>query len=214
MELSEDEAEELVKNAPWHVRRWVTGSSFPPALAEPNAEARTSTSGVTGAAATRETCQGSEFDVSPVETTALTGLRKDIPGNEELEEPVRDIITNIERGIDHEADRLLGMSTSFDWVEGFESFRGVPENFSGPTPGLVRGYDSPYDAFTDIWDKSIIELIVTETNRYAQQTIAALKSKGGLKPSSRLREWTDTNADDIMVLFAIYMYMVNKSLIS
>ncbi|XP_075990167.1 uncharacterized protein LOC142985807 [Anticarsia gemmatalis] len=215
MELSEDEAEELVKNAPWHVRRWVTGSSFPPALAEPNAEARPSTSGVTGTAATRETCQGSdldsefddEFDGSPVETTALTGFRKDIPGNEELEEPARDIIINIERGIDDEADRLLGMSTSFDWVEGFENFRGVPENFSGPTPGPVRDYDSPYDAFTDIWDKSIIERIVTETNRYAQQTIAALESKGQLKPSSRLREWTDMNADEIMVLFAIYMYM-------
>lgn len=253
MDMSEEEGEELLKTAPWHVQRWVDGAgegrrecltpsvstganvgranisntnvtgaiitkvcSGADAALISEVDARPSTSGVTATskrASSHGICDGSdldsefddEFDVIPVETTAR--VERDIPNDEELEEPVRDIVNNIERGMDDEADRLLGISSDFTWVQGFDSFTGIPEVFSGPTPGPIKDYDSPYDAFTDIWDKSIIELIVLETNRYAKQTIENLEAKGNLKPSSRLREWTDTNVDEIMSLFAVFMYM-------
>lgn len=109
--------------------------------------------------------------------------------------------------MDDEADGMLGVSSSFIWNEGFETFRGIPETFSGDTPGPRKDYDTPYDCFIDIWDKTIIERIVEETNRYATQTIDGIKDKGTLKPSSRLHKWTLTDADEIMVLYAVYMYM-------
>ncbi|KAL0879316.1 hypothetical protein ABMA27_003095 [Loxostege sticticalis] len=109
--------------------------------------------------------------------------------------------------MDTEADRLLGVSPSFVWEKDFESFRGVPKVFSGPTSGPLKDYDNPYDAFTDIWTNDIMELIAQETNRYANQTIESIKANGTLKPLSRLHQWHDTNADEIAVLLAVFMYM-------
>ncbi|KAL0803269.1 hypothetical protein ABMA28_017247 [Loxostege sticticalis] len=148
-----------------------------------------------------------EFDEFTIETNALAGRGRDIPDDEDLDEPARDVIHAVERAMDTEADRLLGVSPSFVWEKDFESFRGVPEVFSGPTPGPLKDYDNPYDAFTDIWTNDIMELIAQETNRYANQTIESMKANGTLKPSSRLHQWHDTNADEIAVLFAVFMYM-------
>jgi hypothetical protein len=227
MNVSEEESEELLKTALWHVQRWDDGAGdgygsreclTPSVSTTANVtnvtvvDARPSASGLTVTKSKRvsrpETCDGSdldsefddEFDV-PVEATA-----RDIPDDEDLEAPVRNIITNIERGMDDEADRLLGLSSNFTWVQGFDSFKGTPEVFSGPTPGPIKDYDSSYDAFTDIWDKNIIELIVLETNRYAKQTIEDLEAKGELKRLSRLRQWTDTNVDEMMTVFAVCMF--------
>ncbi|KAJ2954115.1 hypothetical protein O0L34_g2337 [Tuta absoluta] len=160
-------------------------------------------------------CEGSEldsefddeFDESPVEGPTFATLDRNIPNDDELEEPVRQIIEAMESVMDAEADHLPGISTSYDWKADFGSFTGVPEVFSGPTPGPVKDYDTAYDAFTDIWSKDIIDRIVLETNRYAKQTIDTMKAEGTLKPNSRLHKWVDTDADEIMVLFAVFMYM-------
>ncbi|XP_041986054.1 piggyBac transposable element-derived protein 4-like [Aricia agestis] len=148
-----------------------------------------------------------EFEESLVDVANLATLDRNIPNDDELEEPVREIIGAMESVMDAEADCLPGVSTSYDWKEDFDSFTGVPESFSGPTPGPVKDYDTAYDAFTDIWSKDIIDRIVLATNRYAKQKIDKMKAEGTLKPSSRLHKWTDTNADEIMVLFAVFMYM-------
>lgn len=186
-------------------------------IVTPDDDVRPSTSGMTASSKVRKRSlnDGSEldsdyddeFDVMPIERATSTCLRRDIPDDEELEAPSRNVIVNIERGIDDEADRLLGLSSSFTWVEGFETFRGVPETFSGPTPGPVKTYESVYDVFVDIFDKDIIELMVRETNRYTKQTIDQMKESGTLKPHSRLHEWTDTDADEMYVLLAVFMYM-------
>lgn len=234
--MSEEEADEVVERAPWHVKRWIKDLATveerrecrtpDPVIPSTSSEIvacqlspdnRPSTSGMTAATKPVARCDNpgsdldsefdDEFDVSPIEITAPEGRIRDIPDNEELEEPVRAIINSVERAMDEEVDRLLGTSSNFDWQEGFDSFRGVPEVFSGPTPGPLKDYDTPYDAFRDIWSGDIMELIALETNRYARQTIDFMKSKGTLKPFSRLNQWSDTNADELAVLFAVYMYM-------
>lgn len=149
-----------------------------------------------------------EFDEPSIETTAVeTGRSRDIPDDEDLEESVREVINGIERAIDDEADRMNGTSSSFTWQEDFDTFGGIPEFFSGNSPGPIKDYDTPYDCFVEIWDKEIIEHIAQETNRYAKQTIDSLEAKGELKPSSRLHKWAPTDADEIFVLFAVIMYM-------
>lgn len=74
-----------------------------------------------------------KFDVTAFEITTLEERSRDIPDNEELDVPVRDILNAVERAMDEEVDRLLGMSSNFEWQEGFETFKGVPEFFSGPS---------------------------------------------------------------------------------
>lgn len=256
MDMSDEEVEELLEQAPWHVQRWakvipqqgqecstpkplaattteeeglkdVLGvASFNKAsntqgelmISTVDADVRPSTSGLTDKTSepvSGRKDQGSdldseyddEFDVLPIENTALAGRGRDIPDDEDLEEPVRQVIHAVERAMDDEVDSLFGVSTIFNWSESFDSFRGVPEVFSGPSPGAIKDYDEPYDAFMDIWSKDIMELIANETNLYAKQTIDAMKAKGTLKPTSRVHQWQDTDADEIAVLFAVYMYM-------
>lgn len=61
----------------------------------------------------------------------------------------------------------------FDWRKERNIFQGVREVFTG-TPGLtfpISDLDSPLQAFLKIWDPPLIDLIVRETNRYAQQIL-------------------------------------------
>ncbi|CAG4958841.1 unnamed protein product [Colias eurytheme] len=62
---------------------------------------------------------------------------------------------------------------------------------------------SPYDAFTAIWDRQIMEHIAVETNRYAQQKVTAMIHHG--LPKSRITRWRDTDPDELYVYFAIVL---------
>jgi hypothetical protein len=162
MDVSKEEGEELLKTASWHVQRWVGGAGVTPSVSDAanvtDVDARPSTSG--GINTRPKICDGSdldsefddEFDVDPVETIA-----RDVPDDEELEAPVRDIINDIEKGMDRRSSAWL-IEQFYMGPRLLDSFRGTPEVFSGPTLGPIKDYDSPYDAFTDIWDKQIIEL--------------------------------------------------------
>lgn len=104
--------------------------------------------------------------------------------------------------MDKEVNRKLGVSCNFELQEGFETLRGVSENFSGPTPGPLKDYDKPCDAFLEIWSKNIMGFIALETNRYAKQTIDL--AKGTLKPHSRAHQWSGTDVDEITLLFVVF----------
>lgn len=185
----------------------------------PEVEPRPSTSGVTSKskpAPRRLVDYGSDFDTDYDDEfdgniTDIVGNERAIPSDDELDEPTQNVINDIEHGMDDAVDNLLGISTEFTWEESYESFRGKPEEFSGPAPGPIRDYDSAYDAFVDIWDKTIIDRIVLETNRYAKETTDALKEKGVLKGKSRIHQWTETNADEILLLFGVFMLMAIDS---
>ncbi|GBP29192.1 PiggyBac transposable element-derived protein 4 [Eumeta japonica] len=69
--------------------------------------------------------------------------------------------------VDHE--KLLSGDVNFKWQRDFTAFTAVREEFLVHPVGAVKDYDSPYDAFIDIFDVDIMKEIVIETNRYAHQ---------------------------------------------
>lgn len=79
------------------------------------------------------------------------------------------------------------------------------EPFSEINCGPTVPLSSPYEAFTAIWDRQIMEHIAMETNRYAQQEVTAMIHQGLLLPSSRITRWRDTNPDELYVYFAILL---------
>ncbi|KAL0879784.1 hypothetical protein ABMA27_003495 [Loxostege sticticalis] len=154
--------------------------------------------------------EGSEFDsdfddeFEVGELAASGGMDRNIPDDDELDERVQTIVHSVERAMDEAVENLLGISTDFNWQTDFDTFGGVPETFSGPTPGAIKDYDTPYEAFTDIWSTDIMKHITKETNRYAKPVIEAATAAGTLKPTSRLHRWVDTDVDELYVFFAIY----------
>lgn len=66
----------------------------------------------------------------------------------------------------------------------------------------------PVDLFKLFVNDDILDLIVTETNRYAHQQL----DKGGHRPKSRIHKWVDTNKEEIKVFFCIIIWMGLKKL--
>ncbi|XP_063394608.1 piggyBac transposable element-derived protein 4-like [Cydia fagiglandana] len=67
-------------------------------------------------------------------------------------------------------------------------------------------YTNPYEAFVAIWDRSIIEHVANETNKYAQQLAAAMLLQG-IAPNSRITRWVDTTVDELYTYFALILAM-------
>lgn len=99
------------------------------------------------------------------------------------------------------------MNVDFNWDSSYATFRGAPETFSGPTPGPVDDYDTPYDAFVAIWDEDIMGKIAVETNRHARQTIDEKRENGTLGPHSRLKRWVETSIGELYVLLGLLITM-------
>jgi hypothetical protein len=98
---------------------------------------------------------------------------------------------------------LGGVSSSFVW-ENIDSFPASQETFCnvyGPqfdTAELVV-----VSVFENIFDIVLVQLIVDETNKYAQQEISK-----SIKPrtfSSRIRKWEDVTVDKMYVVLALFM---------
>ncbi|XP_045507967.1 piggyBac transposable element-derived protein 4-like isoform X1 [Colias croceus] len=219
MDQEEDEAALEDPEQMEHVRKWVcelpspgTSGCIPPSSSVPDPVPSTSGTTVPMHTRIRET-EGSEFDsdfddeFDVDELIASGGMTRNIPDDDELDDRVRKIVQSVESAMDEAVDNLVGTSTVFHWQANFDSFGGVPETFSGPTPGAIKDYDTPYEAFTDIWSRDIMELICKETNRYAKQVVDAETAAGTLKASSRLHRWVDTDVDELYLLFAIYIFM-------
>ncbi|GBP20112.1 hypothetical protein EVAR_13884_1 [Eumeta japonica] len=63
------------------------------------------------------------------------------------------------------------MDINFKWQRNFSTFDAVREEFLVHPFDTVNDYDSPYDAFVDIFNEETIKVIVVEINRYAHQII-------------------------------------------
>lgn len=74
----------------------------------------------------------------------------------------------------------------------------------GPIDAIREDYlvKSPVDFFNLFFNNDVVNLIVTETNRYAQQKISA-----GIQQKSRLQRWKDTNEDEIRIFFSLCLWM-------
>lgn len=78
--------------------------------------------------------------------------------------------------------------------------------FAGNVAAELRN-KSPYDFFRYFIDNEIIELMVNETNTYAQQTI----ENANLSRHSRLRKWKDVPAKEIETYLGVTFWMgLNK----
>lgn len=98
------------------------------------------------------------------------------------------------------------MSTWTD-VQHAEDLDNLPEFTE--TEGLqidVEGFN-PVDYFASIFDDEILDLIVKETNRYANEMIS-----GGLKPQARLHSWEPVTRGELQIFFALQIMMGIKKL--
>lgn len=94
---------------------------------------------------------------------------------------------------------------NFEWSADFSSFRGQREEFL-ETPGPKIEGTAPIELFLQIWDPSIMNLIETETNRYAMQEIEKA-SESGIPPRSRCNKWVETSVSELYRLMAIFILM-------
>ncbi|CAK1587649.1 unnamed protein product [Parnassius mnemosyne] len=90
----------------------------------------------------------------------------------------------------------------FDWCADIKNFEGVREEFTGSSgPTFDHSGLSPLQVFEEIWDTNIIDLIVTETNRYANN----LKSKRSGKLTSRMKRWKDVDREEMWQFLTILL---------
>ncbi|CAK1553248.1 unnamed protein product [Leptosia nina] len=148
-----------------------------------------------------EASSGSEMDVEE-ENLLKNAIAKD------LDEPNPTEAVELMR-LDAEEDQAIrGMVESdadvlnFDWSSKYKNFEGVREAFSGPSgPTFNTSGMSPLRVFEQIWNTSIIDHIVTETNNYARQ----LQDQRAQKRSSRISRWKEATREEIWRFLSILM---------
>ncbi|XP_022834273.1 uncharacterized protein LOC111362017 isoform X1 [Spodoptera litura] len=94
---------------------------------------------------------------------------------------------------------------TFVWSKDRADFHGKREKFtgvSGPTFDVTK-QTRPIDMFDKMFDVTFIDQLCTETNRYAEQTIALLREQNKVGIHSRFHRWSPTNRDEMMTFLAI-----------
>lgn len=87
----------------------------------------------------------------------------------------------------------------------FSEYPFNPENESvGINPDIIDSMSDclPIDFFQLFLDEEVLSLLVTETNRYAQQCL-----KIAFSPHSRLAKWTDCTQEEIKIFIGILVMM-------
>ncbi|XP_048006785.1 piggyBac transposable element-derived protein 4-like isoform X1 [Leguminivora glycinivorella] len=99
------------------------------------------------------------------------------------------------------------INQNFYWSQDFTTFSGRQETYTF-VPGSKISTQSPYELFTSIWDRNIMQKIADETNKYAWQTITPkCKTEGGIPNTSRLSRWKDTTVEELYLFFAVLIFM-------
>lgn len=80
-------------------------------------------------------------------------------------------------------------------------------NSNNTGPAVPDDLKSPLEFFSLFFTDELIETIVTETNRYAEETIIRNICDEKILPSSRLNTWTKVTSDEIKVFFGIFIWM-------
>ncbi len=79
----------------------------------------------------------------------------------------------------------------------------------GERAGVLRhGNDAtPEDIFNSLFPAQAVQLIVNETNRYAEQYFASIGGKKNLPPFSKAKNWKDVTEEDIRAFIGLLLYM-------
>nr|XP_023018706.1 piggyBac transposable element-derived protein 2-like [Leptinotarsa decemlineata] len=130
---------------------------------------------------------------------------KDEEESSGIEEALQDLA--MEEALNEDNDQIEednGLpSSSCDWSE----YVGRHKNFeftglSGPQQELSPEI-TPLETFLVLVDDKVINLIVTETHRFAAQTIASM----GVKKYSRLKKWAPTYPEETKKFLRLTMWM-------
>jgi hypothetical protein len=87
--------------------------------------------------------------------------------------------------------------------EDIDSFPASRESFCGVCGPQFDTAELDVSAFESIFDISLVQLIVDETNRYAQQEISKIARP--LTFRSRIRQWENVTLDEMYVVLALIM---------
>ncbi|GBP20170.1 hypothetical protein EVAR_5601_1 [Eumeta japonica] len=82
---------------------------------------------------------------------------RDLPYDDDLPLDIATSIKIMETVMDAKQEKLLSGDINFKWRRNFTIFNAVREEFLVHTVGGVKYYDSPYDAFIDIFDAHIMK---------------------------------------------------------
>jgi len=126
-------------------------------------------------------------------------------GEYELEEINVDDV-NLDENELLEIDRELEAEERDPFFEAYDSE--WLRNFVTETGPVGFDEDStPYDIFSRFFDDEVIDVLVTETNRYYEQFINSKGGKENLTKACRARSWNDVTNDEIRAFLAILLYM-------
>ncbi|XP_023213058.1 piggyBac transposable element-derived protein 4-like [Centruroides sculpturatus] len=102
-----------------------------------------------------------------------------------------------------DSENILDEEIIDDWMD----TAGPREPFPAHDRGVIHinfsENPTPKDIFDYFFPQELIELIVKETNKYANDCIELRQKKGLQKRNSRDKKWTDTNPDEIRILLAL-----------
>lgn len=134
---------------------------------------------------------------------ADSGSEADDDDDEELTtEQLRELLEAEEDEIVEEE-----LSRDFEWSEDFSSFHGNRETFSEESGPKIDG-TSPSGLFSQLWDHTLMENIVTETNRYAWENISPhFENSDAMPTASRMRRWVDTTVSEMYRLVSVIILM-------
>ncbi|KAL4152942.1 hypothetical protein QTP88_000775 [Uroleucon formosanum] len=114
-------------------------------------------------------------------------------------------VDNLENNCDCETISFSNISLNFAWedynVENHKIFQFTGNE--GIQTHTVNIHSTAIDIFKLFFNDGLVNLIVRETNVYANQVLQSTR----ISRNSRLNNWTDTNSQEIQVFFGIFIWM-------
>ena len=116
----------------------------------------------------------------------------------------------------NQALNLLQFEESDNEDEGLENNQPVWSEYSGRmrefeftgNSGILQrqfnNLSTPFDIYSHLFDERLLDLIVAETNTYAQQVMGMRMHQS---PRSRQFAWQPTNRDEIRTFFGLIIWM-------
>lgn len=128
-------------------------------------------------------------------------------GGEDDEEDIETVLQDLalREAMDNaaEEDDVENISDTIEWTEYIGRHKTFP--FTG-AHGLLKDLPAditPSSAFFLLFDDEVLNFIVCETNRFAQQTVESKEAK----KHARLNKWTPTNAEEMKKFFGLTIWM-------
>ncbi|RVE44423.1 hypothetical protein evm_010900 [Chilo suppressalis] len=145
-------------------------------------------------------------DGIPFITAAPRTVREQIADDTGLTLTETEILRLEEETSDRHVRELVSSNDyfEFNWSEDRGTFTGEREVFTGvPGPTFpITDATRPVDIFYKMFDNDFIDMMVTETNRYAEQRVSVAR-QDATKKSARPLRWRPTDRDEMLAFFTL-----------